>query len=241
MSASLNASAEACATDTREIVLLPREVRMVVERMLLLTRTPPGAIPAVRDVVLYSAAAGLGGLVLLQERFAALREAPVPAPRITETAPGQLEVQGGGAQAWLVLPAILDALGEAAARHGAARARIQGVADPLELRTACATGPALGLAITAEGDTLSATPAAGARDETLERVLRDGVPVSAGLWWTLHHLSNSALAQDTPESRRHAGPVIVEADGRVIGRSDHDDDTDFSLLTSARTDTAHAH
>jgi hypothetical protein len=39
------------------VILLPREVRLVVERVLLLTALPPGAIPAVRDVVLYSAAA----------------------------------------------------------------------------------------------------------------------------------------------------------------------------------------
>jgi hypothetical protein len=32
-------------------------------------------------------------------------------------------------------------------------------------------------------------------------------------------------------SRRHAGPIIVTEDGRVIGRQD-DDETDFSLLTS---------
>ena len=39
------------------------------------------------------------------------------------------------------------------------------------------------------------------------------------------------LAPDSFESRRHAGTIRVEADGRIIGRND-EDETDLSLLTS---------
>ena len=249
------------ACNKEAVTLLPREVRLVVERILLLTKLPPGAIPAVRDVVLYSAAAGLGGLALLHFRFESLRAREPAPPRITETAPGQLLIDARGQHAWMVLPMILDALAEAAAREGAAMATVTGLTDPEELRVACALGPRTGLAVfvtegactgpatgadaallRAEGAAvLLAVPAPGRPDTVLERALRGGTPVEPALWWALHHLSNSALATDTPESRRHAGPVIVEADGRIIGRSDHDDDTDISLLTAPRPDTQDAH
>ena len=64
---------------------------------------------------------------------------------------------------------------------------------------------------------------------TLDAIRRNGVRVEAALWWTLYHRSADALAPDSYLSRRHAGPIIVEADGKVIGRQD-EDETDFSLL-----------
>jgi hypothetical protein len=244
------------------VILLPREVRLVVERVLLLTALLPGAIPAVRDVVLYSAAAGLGGLPLLQQRFEMLRRADPALLRVAEPAPGQLTIDAGDQHAWAVLPMILDALGEAAGRQGMAMASLSNLSDPEELRVACALGPRSGLAVFVtdgactgpaagpdaalsraggEGMVLLAVPLPRPHDAVLEHALRHGVVVEPALWWALHHLSNSALATDTPESRRHAGPVIVQADGSVIGRSDHDDDTDLSLLTSTSQEPANAH
>ncbi|MBP0446899.1 hypothetical protein J8J14_19165 [Roseomonas sp. SSH11] len=243
------------------VTLLPREVRLVVERILLLTALPAGAIPAVRDTVLYSAAAGLGGLPLLRQRFEMLRDANPGAMRVDEAAPGKLAIDAGGQHAWVVLPMILDALGEACAREGAALASVANLHDPEELRAACALGARNGLAIfitngpatgpaTGPGATLLQGEGSGAMllaapsgvaDTVLGRVLREGVVVEPALWWELHHLSNTALATDTPESRRHAGPVIVEPDGRVIGRTDHDDDTDISLLLSPKPESANAH
>jgi hypothetical protein len=244
------------------VTLLPREVRLVVERILLLTTLPAGSIPAVRDVVLYAAAAGLGGLPLLRQRFEELRSADLAALRITEAAPGVLVADAGGQHAWTVLPMILDALGEVAAREGSAMVSVTNLLDPEELRAACALGPRHGLSVFAAegactgpatgpeaalrragapGTTLLAIPAPDARDAVLDRALRRGVTVEPELWWALHHLSNTALSTDTPESRRHAGPVIVQPDGRIIGRSDHDDDTDISLLISTKPESADAH
>jgi hypothetical protein len=244
------------------VTLLPREVRLVVERILLLTALPSGAIPAVRDVVLYSAAAGLGGLPLLRRRFEALRPASPEALRLAETAPGTLALDAGGQHAWVALPMILDALEVAAKTDGAALATVTNIQDPEELRTACALAPRRGLAVFFTdgactgpatgpeaallragkgGATLLAVPAAASPDAVLGHALRHGVVVEPELWWALHHLSNTALATDTPESRRHAGPVIVEPDGRVIGRTDHDDDTDISLLLSPKPESADAH
>jgi hypothetical protein len=188
------------------MTVLPREMRLVIERILLLTTLPPGMVPAVRDVVLYSAAIGQGGLPLLQQRFPALREANTAGFRIEGEA-----AEGAGQHAWVV--------------H---------VQDEAELRTACALGPRSGLAVRFEAPATLLATAANAEDKVLAHALRHGVPVDADLWWDLHHLSNTSLSLDTPLSRRHAGPVIVESDGRIIGRSDHDDDTDLSLLTESR-------
>lgn len=50
------------------------------------------------------------------------------------------------------------------------------------------------------------------------------------MWWPLYKASLEALAPDSFESRRHAGTVRVEADGRIVGRVD-EDETDLAMLT----------
>jgi len=67
--------------------------------------------------------------------------------------------------------------------------------------------------------------------------LRDGFAVSRALWRTLYDRSGEALTPDSIESRRHAGPVMVDAHGRVHGRDD--DDTDFELLLGQKADSSH--
>jgi hypothetical protein len=240
---------------TERVVLLPREIRLVVERLLLLTRLPFGFIPAARDAVFYSAISGLGGLPLLLERLEALKHADPLALRVAETGPGRFEVEAGGQHAWVALPSLLDLAAEGVAAHGSAVVTVTGVQDAEELLAAaglgrrqgilafgaigqariaapCADGAAGHLRDGSAAATLFAAPAPGAADPLLGRALREGLAVPAELWWRAHHLSNTALAQDTVESRRHAGPVIVLPDGTVVGRRDNDDDTDFSLLTS---------
>jgi hypothetical protein len=248
------------------VTLLPREIRLVVERLLLLTRLPFGFVPAVRDVVLYSAIAGLGGLPLLLERLEELKAADPRALRVEEPEPGRFAVACGGQHAWVALPSLLDLAAEGVAQHGSAVVTVSDVQDPQELLAAaglgrrqgllafgaigaarvvapCADGVAPGWLRGAEASaTLFAAPVtepAGLVDPLLARALREGMAVPAGLWWRAHHLSNTALAPDTVESRRHAGPVIVMPDGTVIGRKDNDDDTDFSLLTATAPAAAH--
>jgi hypothetical protein len=246
---------------SESVVLLPREIRLVVERLLLLTRLPFGFIPAMRDVVLYSAIAGLGGLDLLLTRLEELKQADPSALRVAEPEPGRFEVDCGGQHAWVALPSLLDLAAEGVALHGSAVVTVTAVQDPQELLAAaglgrrqgvlafgaigqarvaapCADGVAPGLLRNAQAAaTLFAAPVKepnpGLVDPLLARALREGLAVPAELWWRAHHLSNTALAPDTVESRRHAGPLIVMPDGRVIGRQDNDDDTDFSLLTAA--------
>ena len=78
-------------------------------------------------------------------------------------------------------------------------------------------GEQFNLSATVKVDSTTLVPVAG------------GLVVNAALWWELYHRSADALAPDSYMSRRHAGPIIVEADGKVIGRQD-EDETDFSLL-----------
>lgn len=249
-------------TQEDTVTLLPREIRLVVERILLLTPLPHGFIPAVRDVVLYSAVAGRGGMPLLLERLDLLKRADPRALRVAEPEPGRFEVACGGQHAWVALPSLLDLAAEAVALHGSALVTATDVEDPEELLVAAALGRRQGMlafgvvgaaqlaAPCADGDapgyprcarasaTLFAAPmrervGRGDVDPLMARALREGLAVPADLWWRAHHLSNTALAPDTVESRRHAGPVIVLPDGTVIGRKDNDDDTDVSLLTGA--------
>ncbi len=239
-------SASCQTSNDTTVTLLPREIRLVVERMLLLTALPIGMVPAVRDVLLYSAATGLGGMPALREDFSVLRSADPRVIEIADKTAGCATMAANGQHAWVALPLVLDALSELVTSHGSAALGISGALRPEELTIACAMGGRAGLRIFAlrgghgtmpgmeplpEGDIVLVAAHGDAADPVLDRVLREGVATEAALWWELHHLSNTSLSADTPESRRHAGPVIVLEDGRIIGRSDHDDDTDISLLT----------
>ena len=69
------------------------------------------------------------------------------------------------------------------------------------------------------------------RDEPLLwDLLQNGVSIDADLWWRVYAVAQKALAPDSVVSRRHAGPVIVNDDGSIIGRKDSDDETDLSFL-----------
>jgi hypothetical protein len=83
--------------------------------------------------------------------------------------------------------------------------------------------------------TLTAKPAVMrgnlAEDEPLHwDVLQNGLSIETDLWWRIYSLAQKALAPDSVVSRRHAGPVIVNDDGTIIGRKDSDDETDLRFL-----------
>uniref|UniRef100_UPI003101B147 hypothetical protein n=1 Tax=Neorhizobium sp. EC2-8 TaxID=3129230 RepID=UPI003101B147 len=87
------------------------------------------------------------------------------------------------------------------------------------------------------GNLLKAVPAAvtgdvRTDDSLLWSLLENGAEIEADLWWRIYHLAKQALATDSIVSRRHAGPMIVNEDGTVIGRKDNDDETDVSFLSS---------
>lgn len=73
----------------------------------------------------------------------------------------------------------------------------------------------------------------------MQRILSEGFASTRGLWERLYTRALGALTPDTVSSRRHAGTVMVDANGKVIGRPD-DDDTDFSLLSQPQLPGANA-
>lgn len=72
-----------------------------------------------------------------------------------------------------------------------------------------------------------------ANDPVMQRILNEGFASTRGLWERLYARALGALTPDTVSSRRHAGTVMVDPSGKVIGRPD-DDDTDFSLLSQSQ-------
>lgn len=209
-----------------------RESRMVLERLMQAVRVPEGLVVSLRDCALYSAALRLGGFPGLKDSLHSLSDADPSRMKLVD---GRT-LDAGGLHAWFVAEAASD-LAVAAARNGEAEGvRVVNVMQPAELGVVSALthGHGFVASVTCESSNAAAIavqPAMAHDQSPLDRIRRQGLPVSAELWWELFHKSAAALATDTVASRRHAGPIIVAEDGRVVGRQD-DDETDFSLLTS---------
>jgi len=226
------------ASSNTTLRVLPREMRMMTERVFSLTGLPKGFFLMVQDVVMYSQRLGLGGFALLEARSPGLKGADPSRVSIASEDGSRLVLDGGNQHAWFVIPALIDLLGELASRHGQATVTVTNVVDPGELRVAVELAARNGLiAVFAAGQqpTLTAKAAAMtgnlAEDEPLHwDLLQNGLSIDADLWWRIYSLAQKALAPDSVVSRRHAGPVIVNDDGSIIGRKDSDDETDLSFL-----------
>jgi hypothetical protein len=220
--------------------VMPREMRLMSERIFSMTGQPKGFFLAVQDMAMYSQELGLGGFALLEERFESLRGARPEKAAVLSEEGCAMRFDGSGQHAWFVLPALIDLLGELVARFGEAEIAVVNVVDPDELKIAIGLGGRTGLAVTFQTDaTLRAKsqPITGnvkQDDPLLWDVLENGLEIEADLWWRIYHLAKKALAPDSVVSRRHAGPMIVNPDGTVIGRKDNDDDTDISFLMKPR-------
>lgn len=226
-------------TDHETIVVMPREMRMMAERILSLTTMPKGFSTTLPDLVMYSQALGLGGFSALERDFPALEHADPSGIFILEGDKNGITVNAAGQHAWIVIPSLLDLLGEAAAKDGKAHIAVINCRAADELPVAAALGRRHGLVI--EFDSAKTVFTAGPLelsgnftqdDPLLWSLLVNGTPISADLWWRIYNTAKRALAPDTVVSRRHAGPMIVNEDGSVIGRKDNDDETDVSFLAS---------
>lgn len=209
-----------------------REMRMVFERLLQVTRIESGIVPALRDCALYSAALGLGGFSRLMTTLESISKAIPKA--LTLDSSDDLVIDCGGQHAWLAADAALDLAVDNLKTGGSGIVTVRNAAEIDELRVIEALAQRFGLkatvAVSADRAAIAVTPATDPKDiALLDRIRRNGVAVDAATWWELYHRSAQALAPDSYLSRRHAGPIIVEADGKVIGRQD-EDETDFSLL-----------
>ena len=214
------------------MALTVREVRMIVERVLLSLRIPDGFVPAVRDCVLYSQIANLGGLAMLGRDCETLRQARTETPRLRTE--GNLQVLNGANQhAWIVAPAVLDLALASARAGGRGEIVTENVAEPAELALLTGMAGRYGAMVDvnvsgARASVRVISDRTSGPDEAMIQALTHGMPVAKALWAQLYARSHDALTPDSIKSRRHAGPVMVDAEGRVHGRDD--DDTDFSLL-----------
>jgi len=229
------------------LTVMPREMRMMTERILSLTALPPGFAAMASDVVMFSQRFGLGGFARLERRLDALKRADPAALAIVGEDEGHIDLDGGGEDAWVVAPTLVDLLGELAVRHGTGSIAVANVVDPEELRVALPLAARSGLSASMAGAVTGPVFVAGvqrltgetARDEPLLwDLLRQGCRIEAALWWRIYALAQTALAPDSVVSRRHAGPLIVTEDGTVIGRKDNDDETDLAFLTTIVPETS---
>jgi hypothetical protein len=209
-----------------------RETRMVLERLVQVARVNEGLIASVRDCALYSAALGLGGFDKLQANLELVAAANLARFSVKE----ETTLDAAGVHAWLVAELAVDLAVANCRTGGKGQVHIRNVLRAEELGVASGFSVRHGFVARLDhglGDHASLTlqPATVTDAALLDTIRREGLPVAAKLWWHLYHASAAALAPDTVTSRRHAGPIIVTEDGKVIGRQD-DDETDFSLLTS---------
>lgn len=218
--------------------VMPREMRMMTERVFSLSGQPKGFFLMLQDVVMYSQKLGLGGFALLEMRWESLKRGDPSRFSVAHEAGDTLTLDAGSQQAWFVIPTVIDLLGELTARCGRASISVINVIDPAELRLAADLAARSGLSVTFLEDAqpaLAATPAAVSGDVSKDEpllwdLLQNGAAIDADLWWRIYAIAQKALAPDSVVSRRHAGPIIVNDDGSIIGRKDSDDETDLSFL-----------
>ena len=217
--------------------VMPREMRLMSERIFSLSSLPKGFFLSIGDFPMYSQKLSLGGFQLFEERFEKFKLADPARITIVVEDENRITLDAAGEHAWFVMPTAIDLIGELVARFGSAELTALNVLDEAELAIAASFGGRSGLAVKVSGNVLKAMPAqitaeVNRDDPLLWSLLENGVEVEAALWWRIYHLAKQALATDSVISRRHAGPMIVNEDGTVIGRKDNDDETDVTFLSS---------
>lgn len=210
-----------------------RESRMVLERLMQVARVDEGLVPALRDCALYSTALSADGFIHLTNHLGQLSKKSTSPISFGTLDDGVTRVHCAGQHAWLVALTLVDLAVDAAQQGRDACFVVEGAGEAQELRVAMALAQPHGLEATLEASDnaqrVMFRASSGQGENTLARIVHEGLRVERAYWWTLFHRANDALAPDSYESRRHAGPIIVDAQGRVIGRTD-EDETDLSLL-----------
>ncbi|TWT15741.1 hypothetical protein [Reyranella sp. CPCC 100927] len=211
-----------------------REIRMVLERLVQAAGVPDGLLPSVRDAAVYAAILPVSGFDGIERQIAHLK-ASVPHPLVLDDQGTLPVIDGSGQHAWLVADAVLDVAIAQFRLTGQGEVKVTGVAQSAELRAIQGQAERHALAASVEfegaGARVRIAPRPAATPTRLDHVRRNGFVVAAATWWPLYHASHAALAPDSFESRRHAGTVRVEADGRIVGRND-EDETDLAMLAA---------
>lgn len=223
--------------DPRPLRLMPREMRLMSERIFSLSTMPRGFALTLTDIPMLSQHLGFGGFALLHTEMALLLAADPRAIAVTAEDGPALTLDFAGQPAWVGLNAVLDLAAELVADHGRAEISVANAAHPAELAVAVALAPRTGLVLALDGTRLTAAPGPSG-DPALEVLNREGTLLDPDLWWQIYETARSALAPDTAVSRRHAGVQIVNEDGTITGRDDSDDDADMAFLARGDRETA---
>lgn len=230
-----------CKTMTGTLNISLREGRLMLDRALLQTGLPYGFIGAVREAVLTSEGLGLGGFLHFLDHYDSLKLARPDAISLSNDEAQGLVADCSGQQAWIVAQTLLDLLVDEARNNHVKCIHVRNVSFARELEILTVLGQRLGATVQVqilregiEGAALLQVaalqlPAKEVSDAILEKIISQGLPVEAQLWWRIYHLALDALTPDTVVSRRHAGANYIDANGNLVGRL-NDDDTDFSLL-----------
>ncbi|WP_063828305.1 hypothetical protein [Paraburkholderia caledonica] len=215
-----------------------RESRQVLERLMQLARVDEGLVPALRDCALLSTALSTDGFVHLTKHLGQLTQERPSSVLIDTLDDGVTRMRCAGQHAWIVALTLVDLAVDAAHEGRDACFVVEDASEADELRVVVALAQPYGLEANVEARDdahrvlFHASSAKG--QNMIARIVHEGLRVERAYWWALFHRANDALARDSYESRRHAGPVIVDAQGRVIGRTD-EDETDLSLLYTGAT------
>jgi len=212
-----------------------REIRLIIERLVQAAGVAPGLLLTARDAAVVSAVLPVAGFPSFAAEIAVLAASSARPAKLSEGDDGTPQVNVAGQHPWLVAEALLDLAVERFRLNGRGEVLARGAVSPREFGVVAGLAEKHGLAAicseTAGGVLLQVQPRPAQASSLLDRVRQEGCIVEAGLWWPLYHASHAALAPDSFESRRHAGTIRVEADGRVIGRND-EDETDLSMLAA---------
>lgn len=222
---------------TASLRLMPREMRMMSERIFSLCQMPRGFALSLTDIPMYSQALGLGGFALLQSSHDILTTAEPKALTVYENGPN-LVLDFQGQHAWVGLNSLIDLAVELCATKPQARIAVQNIAFAEELALARALATRVGVDLEFETATLVRVSPCKTADPLSQKLNSEGLFLQPDLWWQIYERARSALAPDTAVSRRHAGVQIVNEDGSIIGRSDNDDDADVSFLARGARETA---
>ncbi|WP_441523559.1 hypothetical protein [Bosea sp. TAB14] len=212
-----------------------REIRLIIERIVQAAGVAPGLLFAVRDAAVVSAILPVAGFANLPAEIAALAASSVKPATLSAGEDGVLQIDVAGQHPWLVTEALLDLAVERFRLSGRGEVLVCGAVRPSEFGVVAGLAEKHGFtAVCSEvagGVLLEVRPRPARTESLLDHIRRKGYAVAADLWWPLYHASHAALAPDSFESRRHAGTIRVEADGRIVGRND-EDETDLSMLAA---------
>jgi hypothetical protein len=210
-----------------------RECRLILERLLVVAGTDPGALAATRDALLDAQVLGAPVLESVHRDPSLLTPSRA---RTTCHQPGHWTVDGQDQFSLLLLPVMADLLIAGAARGEQAQVHVVAARRTEDLHVLApllaARGATLDISFDIAGATLTATRAPADNHKLEVRrtgALRDGFRVRGVVWLDLYQLSNAALVPESSDTRRHAGHEDVDEHGNFIRQMDDDADVEHAL------------